>query len=202
MSALFGWLWQLPSVVGIVVGAALATVGWLYTARRQRSLMRKQLTFNALLNVSFNKDYQEALGEVGKYAQQGLPPDINSNHHELRFKVKYLLNHYEFLAAGIRNGDIAEVLLQFSEKGTVIRLVEISEEVIKASRDTRRKSTYEHIEWLYERWRHERRPWWERSVEWCRGRPFHHRENAVHAALILPFTVLLVAVVLLVLRVT
>ena len=60
----------------------------------------------------------------------------------------FLLNHYEFLAAGIRNGDIDERLLKDSERGTVVRLFE-----------------------TFERWSKNPPGRRQRWFEWVRGKP-------------------------------
>jgi hypothetical protein len=177
------WINNVPTVLGILFAALLATVGWLYAARRQRVLSRKQHTFNALLQASFNKDFQEAQNAVRPHTRSGALPDLNeANNQKLKEQVGFLLNHYEFLAAGIRNGDIAEELLKDSERGTILRLYETAQPFIGAVRDNRkRRATFEHIEWLYDRWHAMPPPWWHSVAEMLRARPFYHAKNAAWA---------------------
>ena len=177
MTAINIWLSANPLAPAILLGALLATVGWIYTARRARSLARRQHTFNALLGASFNTQYQDALNAVRPHTRDGIFPDLNADENaELKTHVGFLLNHYEFLSAGIRIGDISEQLLKDSERGTIIRLFETAEPFITAVRDSRkRSSTFEHIEWLYERWHEDPPSWWQIALEFCAGRPFYHR---------------------------
>ncbi len=162
----------------ILIGVVLATLGWLYTARRLRTVMRKQHTFDALLQCTLAKEYQDAINAVRDHIRAGKFPDLEiAENRDLRLHVRFLLNHYEFLAAGIRNGDISEKLLKDSERGTILRLFETAESssFIAAVRDERKRRTiFEHIEWLYERW-HEKPPsWWQRLIEIVYARPLYH----------------------------
>ena len=173
LHAFWQWLYVLPTVVGITFAAGLTTVGWLYSARRVRTLSRKQHTFTAL-NASFNHDYQEAMQLIGSVAQANRPLDFNDP--DSAKKIKFILNHYEFLAAGIRNGDISEKLLRDSERGTVVHLYEITEGYIQKIRESRkRKVIFEHITWLVERWHYKPVSNWHKLLETALGRPFYHR---------------------------
>jgi hypothetical protein len=50
----------MDSPTAILIGAGLATCGWLYGARRARTLPRKQHTVNVMLQAAFNQSYREA----------------------------------------------------------------------------------------------------------------------------------------------
>lgn len=173
-----GTLGAVETSAAIILSIIFATLGWLYTARRQRSSMRKQHTFNALLTASANKDYQHSLDAIRNYINSGSLPDLHAAENEsIRVAVVYLLNHYEFLAAGIRNGDISERLLRDSERGTVVRLFEAAERCgfVQSVRDNRkRRSIFEHIEWLYERWEHKPISFMQRCIKVLHGRPLYH----------------------------
>jgi hypothetical protein len=176
MSDLWDWICTLPAVVGILAGALLATLGWIHTARRQRALSCKQHTFNALLQASFNQQYQHALNKVRPHLRAGNLPDLNlTENATLKDDVIFLLNHYEFLAAGIRNGDISERLLKDSEKSTVLHLYKTCEKLIHNLRDSRnRRTSFEHIEWLHDRWAAKRPGLFQAALEWLAQRPLYH----------------------------
>jgi hypothetical protein len=95
-----------------------------------------------------------------------------------RDALTMLLNHFEFLAAGLRNGDISEQLLKDSERSTFVGLVEASEAFIHKVRDRRqRRSVFEHIEWLYDRWHASPPTWWQSVVEAAIDRPLYRNHN-------------------------
>jgi hypothetical protein len=70
-----------PSLA-VLIGAALATVGWLYTARRSRVLARKQHTINILLQASFNKEFGDSFRTVADMITQPCPDLQRTEHKE------------------------------------------------------------------------------------------------------------------------
>lgn len=165
----------------ILIAAVLATLGWLYTGRRARNLARKQHSMNLLLQASFNNDMRNALHELSPHLRACKIPNVESEQDEnILKKLRFLLNHYEFVAAGIRNGDLDEELIRDSERGTILTLFECSKDYIESLRNTRRRrAIYEHLEWLHKRWEtHPPNPV-VRFAERCRGRPFKGRVERV-----------------------
>jgi hypothetical protein len=165
---------------GVAASVCVAMVGWLYTARRQRRAWRKQHTFTCLLNTGFNDKYLKALVAVQPLTDDGLPVKIEHLEEDLRSEVRFILNHYEFIAAGIRNGDIDEILFRDSERGQVIRLFSVFESYIyDARRERNRDAIYEHFEWLYERWERQEQGWGQLIWEWVADRPCYgaHRKK-------------------------
>ena len=169
---------SIETPVAVLIGVVLATLGWLYSARRQRTVMRKQHTFDALLRTTFNKGYQDALTAVREYILAGKFPDRGTDEFkEIAPHCRFLLNHYEVLAAGIRSGDISEKLLKDTERFTIQRLFETAEasSYITSVRDERkRRVIFEHVEWLYERWHEMPPPWWQTLIEVAWARPLYH----------------------------
>ena len=161
----------------ILVAALFATMGWLYAARRARTLAKKQHTFNLLIRSNFDQTLRDALSALSPHLRARLLPDVTSeDRSELRDALRLVLNHYEFVASGIRNGDLDEALVRHSERGTILTLIECSSDYIHAMRNTRRRrSIYEHLEWIHDRW--ERCPpgRTKRSLEMVLGRPFKGR---------------------------
>lgn len=197
MSAIEAWFLSTPSIPAILAAAILATVGWIYTARKSRMLMRRQHTFNALLQASFDERFQTSLDNIRDHIRAGCFPDLNlADNETLKRDVVFLLNHYEFLAAGIRLGDISEKLLKDSERGTIISLFKTSEPFILAVKDNRKRmTTFEHIEWLYERWHEKPCTWWQILLEFIAGRPLYENyyQWLILASLI--FVIIIVGIV-------
>lgn len=180
MDFLLHWIGTVSAPTVALIGVVLATTGWLYTARRSRNLNRKVHTFNALLQTSFNDKYHKELALIRPYVRKDELPKFGDDEDkcELRSAFVFILNHYEFIAAGIRNGDISERLLKDSERGTVIRIFETARKFIASTRDARgRRTTFEHIEWLYVRWKEEPPGIWQQFIEWLIQRPLYHNRH-------------------------
>jgi Domain of unknown function (DUF4760) len=196
MGFLGHWLSSFSTVTAALVGVAMATLGWLYTCRRNLRLSRKQHTFTALLNTSFAPMYHENMDKIRVPINTRTMPDLDASENaQQRRALQFILNYYEFIAAGVRNGDISERLLRDSERGTIVKLFEVSQGYIgsiKTARD--RQAVYEHIEWLYKRW-HESPPgWWQRVVEWAIQRPLYHDRHRWAVLVIVVLAVLALVV--------
>ena len=168
-----GEIGPLGSELAILIAAGFATLGWLYTARRARTLSRKQHTVNIIVQAYFNKEYREALTAIASTLRPGTCPDLTQQDNNVLLQhFRMVMNHYEFLGAGIRNGDFDEQLLIDSQRGSIVQLVETCRTHIYRVRDSRRRQAiYEHIEWLYNRWEKKPPGCFQRIFEWCRGRP-------------------------------
>jgi hypothetical protein len=166
---------------GVLITAAAITLGWLYTARRTRSLSRKQHTFNALLQASFNERFTDALMTVRPYLKGDKKIQIPlAADHEDTTTIVFALDHYEFISAGIRNGDIHERLFKDSDRIIVVLLYEAFENHIYASRDRPGKeAVYEHLEWLYARWKKKPPGRVQLALEFCIGRPLPGARNKI-----------------------
>jgi hypothetical protein len=162
----------------ILVGAFAATIGWLYTARRARMLSRKQHTISVILSTSSNQRFISQRDLIAPHLKNGQCPTLwqSGSHSHLRDALRDVLNHYEFVAAGLRNGDFDEKLLRDSERATFVRLFERCEEYIWQLRNGRDRMTiYEHLEWVHRRWQKAPPGLLQRGVEFLRGRPFYGR---------------------------
>jgi hypothetical protein len=153
----------------VLIGAALATTGWLYTARRSRALARKQHTITVILQTNFNAHFLTARAKITPAIRSGELP--SEQDQEFYSALRDVLNHYEFVSAGLRNGDFDERLIRDSERGAYIALYEVFKPHIWRLRNSRKRMTiYEHLEWVYCRW-HEPPGRVRRCVEYVRGRP-------------------------------
>lgn len=165
----------------ILIAAGLATMGWVYAARRQRFLARKHHTFNVMLHTSWNDKFGEAFLTLAPYIKECNLPNLDSDDQkDLRSVVRRILNHYEFISAGVRNGDIDETLLRDSERGTIIALFKCCHNHIYAVRDTRdRQTVYEHLEWLKRRWDDQKPSGMQRAAEFALCRPLAGKRTKV-----------------------
>lgn len=163
----------------IVISAVVAILGWLYAARRQRNLSRKQHTFNAVLWGSTNDRYIAAMDKIRPRMQAGQPIQVVALDDAEQTAVRFLLNHYEFIAAAIRIGDIDEQLFKWAERSIVVLLFTVFEPYVYTRRSDRNRDTmFEHIEWLKRRWT-QTLPWYKRWIEAMRAKPtFGPKRNA------------------------
>lgn len=167
------WLDSLMPQHAVLIGAALATAGWLYTGRRQRTVARKQHTLNVILQATYNANHCEAMNAVRPSMSSGKCPDITGAEAGEREHYRTVLNYFELLAAGIRNGDFDERMVRDTHRGSMICMYEACEDQIFKMRDARRRRTiYEHFEWLYKRWEKKRPGKIQQAAEWIRGAPF------------------------------
>ena len=172
----------LTSPDAITVGAVLATCGWLYTAKRARTLAKKQHTINIMLKGNFDKDLRVAHESISKYLKGIIPfPELDSNEYKrILPSLRFVLNHYEFLAAGIRRGDVDEKLVLDSERGTILNAYEKSMDHIFAVRTNRRnQAVYEHLEWLHKRWESSPPSAIYLNIERIKGAPLQGKRNEV-----------------------
>jgi hypothetical protein len=109
-------------------------------------------------------------------------PDLKAaGNEELLLAFRQVANHYEFISAGLRNGDFDERMVRDSERSSIVALFAKSEQYIRRLRDSRaRGAIYEHLEWLHDRWERKRPSLIQRSIEWCIGRPLPGKRANTH----------------------
>ncbi len=73
--------------------------------------------------------------------------------------LKYVLNYFEFVAIGIRQGDLDEKTLKMSLRGIVATTTNVADIYIKYARGELTETdgqgsahAYEHLLWLRKRW--------------------------------------------------
>ncbi len=155
-------------------------MGWLYAARKARSIARKQHTINVMLQANFNSDFRKALRDIAPTvrSKQGPPQTTDEAAITLRNAYRFVMNHYEFVASGLRNGDFDELLVRDSERGTILQLYESCETYIYQIRNSRdRQTSYEHLEWLNDRWKKRPPQFIQRYVERMMSRPFQGKRH-------------------------
>ena len=168
---------QIDTPIAILVAASFATMGWLWTGRRMRALSRKQHTFTVLFQSSLNEVHMDAVKAITPHIRIFTCPDLNAEENKIvAMAFRKILNHYEFIAAAIRNGDFDERLFRDTERATILGVFETCEKYIYAVRtDRRRQTIYEHLEWLHRRWEGKPPGRIQYCIEWLHGRPLPGR---------------------------
>lgn len=165
----------------LIFGIFFATFGWAYTARRSRILSRKQHTINVIIQANFNQEYIDARSKVASMIRSGIcePSVLDGTNEELLACLRRVLNHSEFVAAGVRNGDLDEMLLKDSERALYVQLFSSCNEYIWGARDRReRQAIYEHLQWLYERWTETSPPLLRTAWEYVMAKPWYGRRRS------------------------
>jgi hypothetical protein len=145
-----GWL----TYVG-AVSAILSYLGREFLAMRSS---RKQHTVTVLLQSRLST----AFNDRAKAFLRGYPvmPSLtmvkvgdwdDPAKHEALEGLKYLLNYYEFIAIGVRTGDLDEEYLKLSLKSIVRNLCSVADAFIQKGQ-TRDHEVYKNLLWLRDRW--------------------------------------------------
>lgn len=163
----------------MILTAFVALAGWVCSALVAIRNSVKQHTVSTLLQSRLSAVFQERgerlvdlltddNGDCRTLTEQHIaalsPREIAS--------VRYLLNYYEFIAVGIRHGDLDERLLEQTIRGIVCSLVAATRLYIVLGRtrehetktgSRRRRRTpelrvYENLLWLYDKWKDEAAP--------------------------------------------
>jgi hypothetical protein len=158
----------------ILITGFLATIGWIFTARRTWALSRKQHTINIILQANFDDGFLADRDTVAPLIREGNVTVAMVRTRQLEVKLRRVLNHHEFVAAAVRAGDIEEGVLKDSEESLYIELFEACGDYIREQRAMNDRPTlYEHLEWLHARWSLDPpnpiQRFWERIAE----RPIH-----------------------------
>lgn len=177
-----GFVWWQVHVVGasqklnvsqwvVVFAAVMAVVGWMTSAIVTIRNSVKQHTINTLLQSRLSAVYMDKAGKVN--AALALPnggvkkltADQVRAADPIVGEVTFFLNYFEFIAVGVRHGDLDEDLMRGSIRGFVRRLYSVAEEYITANRVDaagNKTRTLEHLSWLHGRWDEDcRRADWE-----------------------------------------
>ena len=150
-----------------IAGILAAATGWVVTSMVNLHNARRQHTVNVLLQSRLSQAYQQRLRDVVKAfpVTPKVTPikagdwDVAENLEAID-GVKYLLNYFEFVAVGIRTGDLDEKTLKMSLRGILITLCDMADIYIRYQRGELdendgypSKRSYEHMLWLRDRWK-------------------------------------------------
>lgn len=158
------------------IGVCAAVCGWIVSSMVTIRNSIKQHTINTLLQTRLSATYMEEARNLNRRFfthvggkpvaqkfvafqdpegedQQGVADDIKT--------LSYLLNYYEFVAVGIRHGDLDERVLRGTLRGIALNLRTISEDYVATLRggnslndpNATSKAVMEHFLWLTQRWK-------------------------------------------------
>lgn len=146
------------------VAAVAALVGWIVQSFIAMRNSRKQHTINVLFQTRMNPEFANNVANIHKPypSPQNIPADaIKKMEDQSVFdSVKYVLNYYEFIAVGIRHGDLDEKLMRDCLCSQLCKFCGRANDVIRDARGESpegvpspdKKRILKHLRWLYWRW--------------------------------------------------
>ncbi|GAA5631047.1 hypothetical protein Acal02_01666 [Acinetobacter calcoaceticus] len=145
----------------ILLGTVVAILGWLFPTRANSVAATRSHTIHTLMDSRLSEVYNQKVAlstEVYVTArnQYGDTYVLKKEHFDKldqKYKdaIHYLLNYLEFVAAGIRFGDLDEILMRNMMKNIINTNFTFFEEIIK-DKQARTSTVYEHLTALQKRW--------------------------------------------------
>lgn len=144
-----------------VVGVLAAVCGWLIAGIINLRNSIRQHTISTLLQSRLSATYMQYADKLSKHygdyeARKRADPDLEENATDNAdiLALRYILNYFEFIAIGIKRGDLDEGMLRDSLRGILLKNVSMSMPWICAEQ---RQSArlYENLLWLHGRWKPE-----------------------------------------------
>lgn len=143
------------------IGLAGAVSGWMATGWINLRNSIRQHTITTLLQTRLSATYMGYADELSKHysAYETRRKTNPAMREEPTDKVniqalRYILNYFEFIAIGIKRGDLDEDMLRDSLRSILMKNVEMSRPWISALR-VENKKYYSHVLWLHDKWVYE-----------------------------------------------
>ncbi len=145
----------------VLLGTVVAILGWLFPTRANSVAATRSHTIHTLMESRLSEIYNHKVTlctevYVTAKKQFGESYILKKEHFEnldQKYKdaIHYLLNYLEFVATGIRFGDLDETLMRNMMKTIINTNFTFFEEVIK-DKQVKAPTVYEHLTALYKRW--------------------------------------------------
>lgn len=132
-----------------------ALVGWIVTSVISLRNSTKQHTINTLLQSRLSAPFNQHALELNKVFESAAvkAEDITDATKADGIRaMKYMLNYHEFIAVGIRSGDLDHDVVKNSLRGIIVSLYDQARVYIEPKRAADKRK-FEHLAWLYEKWR-------------------------------------------------
>lgn len=150
----------------VALGVVFAAAGWMISNMVAMRTSVKQHTINTLLQTRLSATYMAEAEYCNAFLiGQGFNPKNpaplslieDPTQPKNMVAVDYILNFLEFLAVGIRHGDLHEKVLKDAMRRIVVNFAKTTSIYIDAARDVvdgkaRSPRVYENLIWLRDRW--------------------------------------------------
>ncbi len=154
--------------VSFLFGVVVAIVSVLSA----KAIARKKQSADLLFNSRGDEELQKGLRALAKMHDDG---NTNMRAFASRSRVdedipkmiRYVLNHYEYVAVGVQSRIYDESMLRSASFNTVINLYKHSKPFIEAVRENNQRPTiYQEFQWLAKRWEEKGLPVKKRPPVW------------------------------------
>lgn len=168
------WIWffgislrefngTLPNIYVAIIGIAVTVVTIVETARTSRRNQRKKDTINILFESRLTPYHQSLQQKMQVHFPLGETVSLDDfkklgkskkpDEKEAADAVVQALNYHEYIAAGIRKGNLDEEMLRETVRGVVCRQVFERRNVIRYYRvEKDNEKTFEHLVAIYWQW--------------------------------------------------
>lgn len=142
----------------LTIGLFTAVLGWMVSSWVTIRNSIKQHTINTLLQSRLSAHYMghvDVLNQLFEYFRHKNLDEADIKTDTFLAKkssVIYVLNYLEFIAVGVRHGDLHEILLRSTIRRIVVRNYEFFSAYITDRRASDQR-VYEHLTALYIRWK-------------------------------------------------
>lgn len=150
---------HLTGEVAILISAGFAICGWMIQSQIALKNSVMQHTMNVLLQSRFSPVLKGYIDELRRHFDDGPISEVDLNDPQKKDGIRaalYLANFYEFLAIGMRRGDLLRELLYDSIRGQVVNLYDRIEPALRQQRENDRikpSKRYTELMKLVEDWR-------------------------------------------------
>lgn len=164
----------------IILSAFFAVVGVLLSNWQLHRSSRRAHTFNVFDGYRRDPEYLTALRHTKSIIGSGLwpEPDDSSREHDIA-QLDFFLNHYEFIASAILNGDVDEQFIKGVQYTVIIRAYARNQSYIQKNvKYTDQPGLWTSLEVLYFRWvANKDLTWWNRVWQFLFLRPYLDRQE-------------------------
>lgn len=148
-------VWRVESSNRIPALAAwIALVSVIYSAKVAVTNLVRSHTISTLLDSRLSETYMKYGDKVSEGIEkfkENADENSSINNFVDKKALRYLLNYYEFVAVGIRYGELSDEVMRAMLRGIVCRACEVFHEHIDEVRKGNAR-TYENLLWLRDKW--------------------------------------------------
>lgn len=127
-----------PLFIVAYMAALIALAGWMAQALISVRNSRKQHSINLLFQYRMNKQFSDHVANIQMYFPDTTPIAHRAlvDHPDASIfeSIRFVLNYYEFIAVGIRHGDLDMDLMRDCQCSQMLTFCHRCEDVIKTAR--------------------------------------------------------------------
>lgn len=141
----------------LILTITLATMGWVLTNFINSRNSIRQHTVTVLTQMRMSTEFMKNANKLQILVENKTLIDFKyylnlDDKDPIKESIRYILNYLEFVAAGMRLGDLDEQLVRSAQRGMFIRAYKMCEKyILEINSDS--PSTFEHLIATYNRWK-------------------------------------------------